>query len=76
MKYVLISSLLISPSLKNGTRDLVRNPKRVELDNLFLVLPVALVRAEGEGKVCGDLLKVLQRDVAVHIQVVVLHDRL
>lgn len=34
------------------------------------------MRAEGEGEVCGDLLKVLQRNVAVHVQVVILHDGL
>lgn len=41
-----------------------------------LVLPIALVRAEREGEICSDLLKVLQRNVAVHVQIIILHDRL
>lgn len=41
-----------------------------------LVLPIALVRAEGEGEICSDLLKVIQRNVAVHVQIIVLHDGL
>ena len=37
-------------------------------------LPVRLMSAEGERKVGGDLLKVLQRDVSIKVMVVVLHD--
>lgn len=32
-----------------------------------LVSPIALVCAEREGEICSDLLKVLQRNVAIHV---------
>ncbi len=41
-----------------------------------LVLPIALVCAEREGEICSDLLKVLQRNVTVHVQIIILYDRL
>lgn len=39
-------------------------------------IPVAVMSAEGERKISSYLLKVLQRDVAIHVQIIILHDRL
>lgn len=39
-------------------------------------VPVTVMSAEGERKISSYLLKVLQRDVAIHVQIIILHDRL
>lgn len=39
-------------------------------------VPVTVMSAERERKVSSYLLKVLQQDVAIHVQVIILQDRL
>lgn len=43
---------------------------------VWIMVPVRLMRVEGEGKVFGNFIEVLPGYVTIHVQVVIPHDGL